>query len=106
MFESVQMESIMYESIQGYLDDIYKAGGWMDRYKYAAACKKIEQALSGEPDVAEEGVVARDPLQAVCTVSEAAERLDTYEVDVRRRIYAGDLRARKSGGSWLVLVDG
>ena len=94
-YESIQGGDTVYESIQAELTEIYDAGKWNSMKRFVAAKNKIRDLLDTE---------TVDPLDLVCSVPEAALRLGIGEVQVRRKIYDGTLRARKSHGAWLVAI--
>lgn len=87
----------MYEFIQALLDDLFDAGTRVDRRKAARIKIAVREALE-----ASEKKASSDPIMEVCTVPEAAQRLNLSETTIRRMIYAKELSAFKSGGVWLI----
>ena len=82
----------MYDRVHDELTEIYEAGRWNSTKRLVAAKNRIRELLDA------------DPLDLVSSVPETALRLGISEVHVRRKIYDGTLRARKSHGAWLVLI--
>ena len=82
----------MDERVAKLLDEMRGTVRSANIFKFNKLCVDLEGVLEDEAD----------PLGMVCAVGELAEREGTNRMNVNRRIRRGELRARKSGGIWLI----